>query len=144
MQERLDVHGYVLGDELILVPGSPTPDYRVVFELPPERASLTDDDEAIGHAVLRAALRCRGIVHEVPSQADDMARALGFKSESDLRRQSASIAVSRRHGQPTIDILPTRKEKGRFVFMDIEIPALISSAPDVGRAVRKAVELSTG
>lgn len=144
MQERLDVHGYVLGDELILVPGSQTPDYRVVFELPPERASLSADDETLGRVVLRAAERCRGVVDEVPSQADDMARALGFKSESELRRKSKCIAVSRRHGTPTLDVLPTRKEKGRFVFMKTEIPALIASVEDVGQAIRRAVELSTG
>jgi hypothetical protein len=43
-----------------------------------------------------------------------------------------------------LDVLPTRKEKGRFVFMKTEIPALIASVEDVGQAIRRAVELSTG
>jgi hypothetical protein len=142
MIDRLDVDGYAIGDVLHLVPNSSSPEGSVVFEMPPVTCPLDSPDAEMGAAIVRAAQRCREGENLHGSNSDGVAKALGYKSNADIRKKLVPIGISRRNGGATLTITPMRRERSQIVFTDDRFPAALANPAEIGRMAKEALKIS--
>ena len=142
MIDRLDIDGYAIGDLLHLVPNSSSPEGSVVFEMPPETCALDSPDEEMGAAIVRAAQRCREGENLQGTNSDSVAKALGYKSNADIRKKLVPIGISRRKGSDTLTITPMRRERSQIVFTEDRFSAALNDPAEIGRLAKEALKIS--
>jgi len=145
MQERLDIQIYSHEGKILMLGTSYTSQYQVIPEFPYEEVPHDAPADVIGEALMAAAARCRGIVDEPPTQAEDKAHRLGFKSWSQLQKKTHQISVSRRKSEPYFSILPTRwgnKSGSQILFTGEELTAPIGDTAAIGLQILEALRLT--
>ncbi|MDQ7989964.1 MAG: hypothetical protein REI09_10075 [Candidatus Dactylopiibacterium sp.] len=145
MHDHFNVSGMAIQGTLHLIPISGTPDGYATFETPLEQCALDAGNEVLGSAILRAAERCRRVQRREDlggTDPDDVARSLGYKSDKEICKRVASVAVSRRRGETTLIINATRPERGIALFTSDKFEAPIDDPAELGRVVKLAVAIS--
>lgn len=143
MPDKFVIDAYLIGDSLYFVANSAVADGSVVFELPSERCELSAPDEELGSAILRTAARCREGVSLQGAGSDDVAKALGFKSNADIRKKLVPFVISRSGSGEKLAIYLMRRQKSQVVFTGEELLANIDDKRQIGQLARAAAKTST-
>jgi hypothetical protein len=138
MLNKLDVDCYIIDDSVQFVANSYL-SYElgsVTFELPPDIVLLNASPFDIGSIAIKAAERSS--IYNKPSgyNFDDVAKVLGYKTYTNLKRKSKTIHISRRNGSNFFEICTLDKKKRMFDVSD-EVQVPINDLEKIGDAILK-------